>query len=289
LIRFYDWLDRIRKTPRVTGPLTTLLIIVYLVSLSTIEARRLGWFPEPLASMVSPSRFLAIGIAFYLLVLAEVVGLIFGLSESVARSIGKELEILSLILLRQSFEILAEFDEPIRWTTQFGKFSENRLLELVGDAIAALVIFVLVGYYYRTQHKQPISQDSRDQRGFIDSKKLVALLLLVGLSFITVRGALDYLRVGGKSSMFFEDLFSLLIFSDVLIVLISLRYSATYRVVFRNSAFALATVLIRLALTAPPLFNALMGLIAALYTIGLTLAYNEFAPTLREAKVAPPP
>jgi hypothetical protein len=194
------------------------------------------------------------------------------------------LEILSLILLRQSFEILAEFDEPIRWTTEVASLSGNRLLELIVDATAALLIFVLVGFYYRLQNKQPISQDARDQRGFIDSKKKVALLLLVGVSFITARGALDYLRIGGKSSLFFEDLFSLLIFSDVLIVLISLRYSASYRIVFRNSAFALATVLIRLALTAPPLFNASLGLVAALYTIGLTLAYNEFAPILREAK-----
>ena len=100
---------------------------------------------------------------------------------------------------------------------------------------------------------------------------------------------MDYLRVGGKSSLFFEEIFSLLIFSDVLIVLISLRYSASYRVVFRNSAFALATVLIRLALTAPPLYNAVLGLMAALYTIGLTLAYNEFAPILRETRLPPPP
>ncbi len=287
LVRLYDRLDRLRKTPRVVGPLTTLLIFFYLAALAMIEARRLGWLPQPLAGMVSPSRFLAIGIAFYLLVLAEVVGLIFGLAESVARSIGKELEILSLILLRQSFEILAEFDEPIRWTAEVAKLSESRLLELIVDAFTALLIFVLVGFYYRLQNKQPISQDARDQRGFIDSKKLVALVLLVGVSFITLRGALDYLRIGGKSSLFFEDLFSLLIFSDVLIVLISLRYSASYRVVFRNSAFALATVLIRLALTAPPLFNASLGLVAALYTIGLTLAYNEFAPVLRETKAAP--
>ena len=38
--------------------------------------------------------------------------------------------------------------------------------------------------------------------------------------------------------------------SIVLIVLISLRYSSTYNVVFRNSGYALATVFIRLALIA---------------------------------------
>ena len=286
LIRLYDRLDRTRKTVGVRGPLTSALILVYLGSLLAIEAKRWGWLPGPLAVYVSSSHFVAIGMAFYVLVLAEIVGLIFGLVESVARSVGKQVEILSLILLRQSFETLAEFDEPIRWGAILGNLSDSRLLSLIVDAFAALVIFVLVGYYYRIQHKQPISMDARDQAGFIDSKKVVALMLLVGMVVVTARGAVDYLRVGGKSSMFFEEVFSLLIFSDVLIVLISLRYSATYRVVFRNSAFALATVLIRLALTAPPFYNALLGLIAALYTIGLTLAYNEFAPALREIKVA---
>ncbi len=287
LIRLYDRLDRMRKSVAVRGPLTSALILVYLGSLLAIEAKRSGWLPSPLDGYVSNSHFVAIGMAFYVLVLAEIVGLIFGLVESVARSVGKQVEILSLILLRQSFETLAGFDEPIRWGAILGNLTDNRLLSLIVDAFVALLIFILVGYYYRIQHKQPISQDSRDQAGFIDSKKVVALLLLVGMIVVTVRGAVDYLRVGGKSSMFFEEVFSLLIFSDVLIVLISLRYSASYRVVFRNSAFALATVLIRLALTAPPLYNALLGLIAALYTIGLTLAYNEFAPILREIKVAP--
>ena len=287
LIRFYDRLDRSRKAVGIRGSLTSLLILGYVGALLAIEARRRGWLPAPIAGYVSTSHFAAIGMAFYVLVLAEIVGLIFSLADSVARSVGKQVEILSLILLRQSFETLSEFDEPVRWTEVLGQLGDNRLIGLIVDALSALLIFVLVGYYYRIQHRQPISQDARDQSGFIDSKKVVALLLLVGLGVVIVRGGIDYLRVGGKSSVFFEEVFSLLIFSDVLIVLISLRYSASYRVVFRNSAFALATVLIRLALTAPPLYNALLGLVAALYTIGLTLAYNEFAPILREAKLAP--
>ena len=113
-------------------------------------------------------------------------------------------------------------------------------------------------------------------------------MLLVGFAIITVRGAVAYLEFGGKSSQFFEEAFSLLIFSDVLIVLIALRYSASYRVVFRNSAFALATVLIRLALTAPAPANALLGVSAALYAVGLMLAYNKFAPVFRDVKPASP-
>jgi hypothetical protein len=289
VIRFYDHLNRLRKSSRVRGPLNSALIVLFLGSLLAIEARRAGWLPGPLGRYVATSHFVAIGMAFYVLVLAEIVGLIFALADSVSRSVGKQIEILSLILLRQSFETLSEFDDPIRWVVVLRNLSDNRLVALITDAIAALLIFVLVGYYYRIQHSQPISQDSRDQADFIGSKKVVALLLLVGLIVVTARGAIDYFRIGGKSSMFFEEVFTLLIFSDVLIVLMALRYSASYRVVFRNSAFALATVLIRLALTAPPLYNAVLGLIAAVYTIALTLAYNEFAPTFREVKLPPVP
>ena len=287
-IRLYNSLDGFRKAPRLRGLLATTLIVVYLGSLLTIEAKRMGWLPQPVARYVSNSHLVAIGIVFYLLVLGEIVGLIFGLAESVARSVGKQIEILSLILLRESFEILSEFVQPIPWDVVLGRLSDNRLVDLLVDAVVSLLIFVLVGYYYRIQHQQPISQDAKDQAGFIASKKVVALLLLVGLVVVTARGAVDYFEKGGKSSQFFEEVFSLLIFSDVLIVLISLRYSASYRVVFRNSAFALATVLIRLALTAPQPYNAILGVAAALYAIFLTLAYNKFALVLRDAKKAAP-
>jgi len=66
----------------------------------------------------------------------------------------------------------------------------------------------------------------------------------------------------------------------VLVVLVSLRYSSTYHVVFRNSGFAIATVLIRLALIAPAPINALLGVSSALFALGLTVAYNAFAPLL---------
>jgi hypothetical protein len=54
------------------------------------------------------------------------------------------------------------------------------------------------------------------------------------------------------------------IVTDVLIMLISLGYSGSYPVVFRSFGFAVATVLIRLALMAPPYVNALLGLASAL-------------------------
>jgi hypothetical protein len=97
--------------------------------------------------------------------------------------------------------------------------------------------------------------------------------------------SLQYLSVthgGEPATSFFEVSYTVLIFNDVLIVLISLRYSLTFNVVFRNSGFAVATVLIRLALAAPPYLNALLGLGAAFFALGLTFAYNMFTPVLHQ-------
>ena len=68
----------------------------------------------------------------------------------------------------------------------------------------------------------------------------------------------------------------------MLVVLISLRYSAQYQVSFRNSGYAVATVLIRLALIAPIAIGAVIGVGTALFALGISLAYNAFAPTLEE-------
>jgi hypothetical protein len=58
----------------------------------------------------------------------------------------------------------------------------------------------------------------------------------------------------------------------------SLAFSTEYRVVFRNSGFAAATVLIRLALTAPPYVNVLLSVGGATFIVLLSLAYNALGP-----------
>lgn len=66
----------------------------------------------------------------------------------------------------------------------------------------------------------------------------------------------------------------------MLLVLLSLRYSSTYAIVFRNSAFAVSTVFLRLALTSPPLVKAGLGLGALLLAIAVTVAYHPFSSAL---------
>ena len=52
------------------------------------------------------------------------------------------------------------------------------------------------------------------------------------------------------NSFFYTDVFTVMIFTDVLIVILSLAVSDRYELVFRNGAFVISTILIRFSLTA---------------------------------------
>jgi hypothetical protein len=87
-------------------------------------------------------------------------------------------------------------------------------------------------------------------------------------------GVIDGTLFNALSHDYFEIFYTLLIFADVLIVLVSMRYSIAYPIVFRYFGFAVATVLIRLALTAPRFVDAGLGITAALFAVALTWVYN---------------
>ena len=251
------------------------LAAAFLATLVVIELNRQGALPPGVGSHIPSNHFQAIHFAFTLLLLFEVVALVFNLVRSVANSVGRQFEVLSLILLRRAFEELDSADAE-HWTEV-----SDGVLRMLSDAFGALVIFAGLGFYYRLQKHQAITHDVREQSTFIAIKKIIALLLLA--IFLVVGSRDVWLFLAGRETYpFFPAFYTILIFSDILIVFISLRYSSTYRVVFRNSGFAVATVLLRLALGAPSYYNSLIGLAAILFAIGLTASYNSLSPAREE-------
>ncbi|NTV97895.1 MAG: hypothetical protein HGA70_01855 [Chlorobiaceae bacterium] len=256
-----------KQTARTTA---NALIISFLGTLILIELRRQGWLPEELNAILPSNHYYAINVAFSMLLGLEILGLVFSISNSVSDSIGKQFEILSLILLRHSFNEFIYFNEPMIWQEASGP-----VLHILSNAGGGLLIFLMISVYYNLQHHRAIKQSPAITADFIASKKLVALLLL---SIFTGIGITDaYLYLNRRPTFdFFALFYTVLVFSDVLLVLVSLRYSSSYQTVFRNSGFAVATVVVRLALTAPPFFNVLLGIGAMMFAICLTIAYNQF-------------
>ncbi|MDZ7641287.1 MAG: hypothetical protein U5J62_04580 [Desulfurivibrio sp.] len=278
------WFDRLQQaweSPAWHHRRATFLVVFFIAALLLIEADRQGWLPPLLARLFPSNHLVAIEWAFTMVLVLEVVGLILALSNSVTMAVGKQLEILSLILLRNTFKEISHLDEPLLWEQV-----EPALLPMVASASGALAIFVILGFFYRYKKSYPLPGQSDERRRFIQFKKLIALLLLVGFTVIVVHGLAEYLAYGGQERIF-EKFYTLLIFTDVLLVLISLRYSSGYLVSFRNSGYAVVTVLLRLALIAPPLLGALLGAGSALFALAIICAYNAFMPVLAAVESAP--
>lgn len=271
--RVFDVIEKRWESLATQRRVASALVVIFVVGLLLVEIRRYGWAPAAVADRLPVNHFEAILLPFTLLLLAEVISLVFALARSVAAAVTKQLEIMSLILIRQSFKELTYFPEPIVWDTTSGEIT-NRVLYILSDSLGALIIFALIVVYTRIQRHQPISDDADAQSSFVSSKKLIALMLLVFLAVHGGRVAWAW-AVTGVSPAFFEVFYTLLVFADILIVLISLRYSVAYPVVFRYFGFAVATVMIRLALTAPRIVDAGLGVTATLFAIALTWVYNQ--------------
>jgi len=269
--RFEEWWEG----PEARSWVAYILISGFVIALLLIEARRMEWLPSFLSTVVPTNHFVAIDVAFTLFLVVELIGLVVGLATSVADTAGKQFEVFSLILLRRSFKELVEFEqEPIEWTFEAGR---EAVQFVVVDAGGALFIFLTLGVFYTLQRHQAITHSAAEQRHFVAQKKVVANILLLVLAGLGVYAVVDPL-LAGKGVPFFNTFYTVLIFSDVLIVLISLRYSATYHVVFRNSGFAAATVMIRLALSGPRYLGAALGVGAALFNLGVAAAYYYVTP-----------
>ena len=271
LTAIFDRLEERWDGPFARRLVASALVVVFTTLVAGVELARGGWLPGAVMALLPGSHFYAIQLAFHILLAYEVVGLVFALAKSVANAAGKQFEIFSLILLRHTFEAFGHIHEPFGW-----EHARPVVLEMLADAGGALAIFVVVGLYYRLQRHSPLSSDAGEQRSFIAAKKALALVLLAIFAAMGARTAWTGL-LHGEPAHFFEPLYTLLVFTDVLVVLISLRYSSRYDKVFRNSGLAVSTVLLRTALAAPPFVNAVLGLAATAFALALTAAYNTFS------------
>ncbi len=262
----FDPLHHLWEHEKMHKKISISLVLFFLASLICIELNRRNLLPASIASAVPRNHFFAVQAAFTVVLILEVISLIFTIPCSFSRSVGKQFEILALILLRNAFKELSYFAEPITFAG-----NHQAVLNILSDGFGALLIFALLGYYYVIQAR--VSDEKMgavDLYGFVAAKKGLALVLLGIFTVMGVRSATGTIA-GTAHTDFFHEFYTLLILTDILVVLISQCFQPSFYSVFRNSGFALSTLIIRLALAAPPFYNVLLGLAAAIFAILLTL------------------
>lgn len=277
----FDRIEGAWKSDQARKLISISLLVFFAVTLLGIELSRRSLLPA-WAGFVPDNHFVAVEWTVDLLLFFEIVDLVFALAASVSGSLGKQLEVFALILLRKSFEELKNFSEPIDLSALPNPLSFDEevmaIWNMAADAGGALALFGLIVAYRRLQRHKPITESPEKQDRFIQTKKLLALLLLGVVAVSSVRELLVLLS-GEAEPTFFAGIFTAFIFFDIALVLISLRYSDEFRVVFRNFGFTTVTIFLRLAITADPFVRAAIGFLVGLYAVAIAALYIQAAET----------
>lgn len=239
--------------------------------------------PPALIAAAGTNYLSAIATPFSVILFYEVLTLIGAIPASTTQSIAKQFEIVSLIFIRGFFSDIARLDpEHVRVLTP-------EMMPVLVEVSSGLGMFLLVTVFQHAasrRSKEHRGEDPGEVERFIQRKKLLALVLtviFVSLAAISMR---DYsmelyresqngtLSVLSPPTMFYSDVFTFMIFTDALILILSLLVSDHYELVFRNAAFVISTVLIRFSLTAGHPYGALLGLSGMVFGILTILIYN---------------
>ena len=277
----YDSLQHTLEHPVMKRRLYTGVFWIFIMVLVGVKAKSLGILPPGLAAYTPDSSWAAIHLVFNLILVLELLSLVFTIPCSLSRALAKQFQILGLILLRNAFKQLSLLHEPINIALDW-----QAILNIGFLGAAALVVFICLGLYRRLP--QPAHHlDGEIRMRYVLAKKMLGLALLV-IFLYTGLDAIWHVLNTDKSTYFFIHIYTVLIFSDVALVLIAQRYIQNFHATFRNAGFVLATLLIRIALGTPPPWDALIGACAALYALALTWAVIRFDPRTRQARPQKP-
>lgn len=215
----------------------------------------------------------AIYTPFSFILFYEVFLLIIIIPNSISEFIGKQFEVITLITLRSFFHDIAEVD-----IHSIVNFQSPALLSLLYDLGAALAMLSLTITYYKIYQSNVKTDNIIELRQFIQIKKTVSILMigvLLILSLISFYGWLSDIILAmqtnqqypNPNSVFYEDFFSIMIFIDVLLLIVSFTYHASFFILFRNASFIITTILLRMSLTMTKPINYFIIIVGFLFSI----------------------
>ena len=246
------------------------LLIIFLknygfIDLSHIDSKLLT---NPISALYTPFSFILIYEAYLL---------IFYIPRSFTTAIGKQFEIISLIVIRKIFGDIPLVNLQSNW------FDNQYNLQLIYDLVGIIVIFFLIFLFRRAKDNLPKKPVSEKLDRFIASKKLLSITLLPILVTICVLSFYNWISTSlitntfdqDLNYLFFNEFFTLLIVVDVFILLISFQYTERYSQLIRNTGFIISTILLRLSFSAVGLSSILLIISGILFGLLILVIYNE--------------
>jgi hypothetical protein len=261
------------------------LSLIFLVDIGAIKIDSgTSLFENPIAAIYTPFSFILV---------YEVYLLIYYLPRSITTYIGKQYEIITLIIIRRIFKDLSALSLSPDW------FTEKYDLQFTYDILASVIMFFLIYLFYK-QSKNRVVADASDMNNqdgtarFIKIKKLMALALVPILLALSIYSFSTWLlgtlspsasadvAFQNLNNVFFEQFFTVLIIVDVFLLLFSFFHTDEFHKVIRNSGFIISTILIRLSFSVTGLMNTVLIIAAVVFGLVMFFIYNKFEKKLAE-------
>jgi hypothetical protein len=230
-------------------------------------------------SLLLTNPISAIYTPFSIILYYEIFLLIYYLPRSFTTSILKQFEIISLIIIRRIF-----YDIPKLNLDSNDWFNNPDNLQITYDLISILILFFLIYLFNFVKSKIENKKGIRNIERFIDSKKIISVILIPVMIVLFIIGLYNLYSIGMSSDfassfyyvneVFYNTFFSILIIADVFILLLSFLYTERYSQIMRNTGFIICTILIRLSFSSSGLTNLLLIISSVLFGLLILKIYS---------------
>ncbi len=223
---------------------------------------------NPISALYTPFSFILIYEAFLL---------IYYLPSSFTVSVVKGYEIISLVLIRKIFK-----DVPLVDLSE-DFFANPYNVQFIYDITGFVLVFFLIYLFKTTAGKPQTPKVDNKLKKFISQKKAISILLvpvLLALASYSFYNWLGSLLIESSNDidvnfLFFIDFFTILILVDVLLLLISFRYTERYSQLIRNTGFIISTIMLRLSFTATGLASVSFLVLGILFGVIILAIYKK--------------
>ncbi|MEC7876870.1 MAG: hypothetical protein VYE05_02640 [Bacteroidota bacterium] len=223
---------------------------------------------NPISAIYTPFSFILVYEAFLL---------IYYLPRSFTTSVGKQYEIMSLILIRKIFKDIPEVNLDANWL-----INQNNV-QLIYDLSGILLVFFLILIFRKLKERLPQLSVNKNLERFINYKRIISLILVPVLTTLCLISFFDWYNGvfsnqpfdDNLNYLFFIDFFTILILVDVFILLISFQYTERYSQLIRNTGFIISTILLRLSFSATGLTSIILLVSGIAFGIIILAIYNQ--------------
>lgn len=216
------------------------------------------------------SPFSALYTPFSILLAYEAYQLIREIPSSFSNSVGKQFEIVTLLVVRDIFKSLSLIEFDNEWTL------DGKLGLLLLECVTFLILFYTSMNYRKFCISLMIStMDVEDLKTYIKSKRIIAQFLLLTYVIIAILAFSGWIigvfngHGDSDRKIFFLDFFTVLILADIFILLMFYKYSDDFNALARNTGFVLATVMLRVAIGAPGISAMVLFIVSGVLGIAI--------------------